>query len=243
MARHHFVADLHLRAEDTTTLARAVAYFDSLAGADAVYVLGDLFEYWVGDDQPLGALTSLVEALARLSASGTELVLMHGNRDFLVGEGFAAGVGARLERGDRLLIELDGIPTVLLHGDTLCTHDEAYQSLRREVRSAAWQRRFLDRPLDARLAFATDARRRSDADTHVKDGRTTDVSPEAVEQLLQETGASLIVHGHTHRPAEHWSRLDGRWIRRLVVGDWHPHGGIVAASEPGRCALEPAAGA
>jgi UDP-2,3-diacylglucosamine hydrolase len=216
-----FISDLHL-CEERPATTRAFRAF--LAGparaARTVYILGDLFEYWVGDDDGEAPFNRQVsEALAALAASGVDVFLLAGNRDFLVGERFARQAGLRL-LADPTLIELTGRRVLLTHGDTLCTDDRAYQAYRVQVRDAAWQRSFLARPLSERRHIVEDLRRRSEAAKRDKASEIMDVNGGAVDALLREWGYPTLIHGHTHRPARHLHEVDGHPCERWVLADW-----------------------
>ncbi len=232
-------ADLHLdpaRPELSELAARWFAH--EVTGADALWLLGDLFEAWIGDDafdalaDP--ALLRAVDGLRELAAAGTAVHLMHGNRDFLIGKDFARRIGAALHVEDEVRIRLAGRPALLLHGDTLCTDDIEYQRARPTVRSPAWQAEQLARPVPERLAIAAELRGRSARAPDRDDGSgrpgIVDVAPAEVDARFEATGVALMVHGHVHRPAEHTGPpgSDGEPTRRLVLGDWRADGATVA---------------
>lgn len=214
------ISDLHLDPELPAGIARFERFCAEVAAdADELWVLGDLFELWVGDDADDAAAASVRREFARLTDRGTRCLLMHGNRDFLLGEELARACGAELVP-DPTVIELAGAPAVLAHGDALCTDDAAYQALRRQLRSDAFRSEMLAKPLAERRAIGEDARRRSREANENKAEHIMDVNAEAVDALLDAHGADLLVHGHTHRPAAHnWTR-NGRDRRRLVLGAW-----------------------
>ncbi|MCW5625478.1 MAG: UDP-2,3-diacylglucosamine diphosphatase [Burkholderiales bacterium] len=221
-----FISDLHLtdaRPDLTDLLLRFLE--QSAPQAEALYVLGDLFEFWLGDDtldEPLNA--SVVRALRRLSDGGTRLAFMQGNRDFLAGTGFAAAVGATL-LPDPTLVDLYGVPTLLLHGDTLCTDDVAYQAFRRQVRNPMVQQQFLSLPLAARRQQVGQVRAQSEEQKQVKAMEIMDVTSTAVDDAIRAAGfPPRLIHGHTHRPARHEHRVDGHRCERWVLADWNTHG-------------------
>lgn len=221
MARTLFISDLHLSEERPETTRAFMAFIAGPAqGAEALYILGDLLEYWAGDDDieaPLAA--SVCEALAGLAERGTRVFFMGGNRDFLVGAGFAAR--ARFELlADPSEITLDGQRVLLSHGDALCTDDVAYQAYRRQVRDPQWLQGFLARPLAERKAFIDTLRKQSAMAKQEKSAGIMDVNREAVEALLRTHGHPLLVHGHTHRPARHLHLVDGVESERWVLADW-----------------------
>lgn len=226
-ARTLFVSDLHL-AEGRPALTRRFLGFlsNQARGAQALYVLGDLFDFWVGDDTLSDALNSEVSAgLAALAADGTDVNVMHGNRDFLLASGFAAAAHARLV-DDPLLVDLYGMPTLLMHGDTLCTGDHAYQAFRRHVRDPGVQRSFLDMPVAARRAQVGQTRAKSEQAKQEKDAAIMDVTATEVESALRRHGhPPRLIHGHTHRPATHMHVVDGRRTERWVLSDWHDAAG------------------
>lgn len=217
MGATYFASDLHLTAVGSS----AFDQFSELCGrvaADggALYLLGDVFEAYIGDDDDAPLVGAVAVALRRLADAGVELAFMHGNRDFLVGRDFAGRCGARL-LGDVEIIQLASRRGALLHGDALCTDDVQYQAVRRQLRDPAWQSAFLARPLEARRAFAQQARAESAAHTAMAAAEIMDVNAAAVSGLLTQTGADWIIHGHTHRPAVHDL---GAGRRRIVLGDW-----------------------
>ncbi|MFO7340021.1 MAG: UDP-2,3-diacylglucosamine diphosphatase [Lysobacteraceae bacterium] len=234
-----FVSDLHL---DPARPAITDLFLGFLRGeaarAQALYILGDLFESWVGDDDPSEAGVAVAAALRGLAASGVPVYFMRGNRDFLVGPAWAARAGLRI-LPDPAVVSLQGEPVLLMHGDLLCTDDTAYQAFRAQTRDPEWQRRFLAQPLEARLAFANQARQASMArQRELKSDRAafetiTDVTPATVETCLARYGVSTLIHGHTHRPAEHALTVDGRPCRRIVLGDWYEQGSVLRVDASG----------
>lgn len=224
-----FIADLHL---DPARPAMIEAFRSFCAGpartARAVYILGDLFEVWIGDDDDEPAWAGVVDALAALSASGVAVHFMPGNRDFLVGEDLLARTGMH-GLGDVERIELGGRPTLLCHGDTLCTDDTGYQDFRAQVRDPVWQRRFLARPLAERRAVAAGLRDDSGNAMSGKSAAEMDVNPEALRALCREHGVERIIHGHTHRPMHDEWHLDDRVVGRWVLADWFARGSMLRA--------------
>jgi UDP-2,3-diacylglucosamine hydrolase len=205
-----FISDLHLTAGDAETTRRFVDFMDGPArAADELYILGDLFEAWIGDDDDDPRLTPIVAALRRLTAAGVACALMHGNRDFLLGSRFCADTGTRL-LGDYERITLYGEPVLLTHGDLLCTDDTRYLTLRAELRAPAWQREFLGKSLAERRQIASDLRQLSATEIAQKSDDIMDVNQAAVERVMREHDVTLLLHGHTHRPAVHRFELDGR---------------------------------
>lgn len=220
-----FVADLHLSAEWPETAALFLAFLAGPARqARACYILGDLFEYWAGDDDLADPFNRRVcAALADLAAGGTRCHFLPGNRDFLVGAAFAAATGMAL-LPDGCVHDVAGRPTLLLHGDTLCTDDSEYQAFRATVRTAAWQRDFLALPLAERRQRIEALRQRSEAEKQVKAQALMDANPDAVAAAFRGHGVDRMIHGHTHRQATHTQVVDGRPCRRWVLGDWGASG-------------------
>jgi UDP-2,3-diacylglucosamine hydrolase len=229
-----FISDLHLCAS-RPEINRF--FFEFLRGparkAETIYILGDLFEYWAGDDDmddPFNA--SVVAALAECSRAGPALHIMHGNRDFLLGTTFADACEANLI-GDPHPLDLFKVPTLLMHGDTLCTDDRDYQEFRAKVRAPAWRKDFLALPLGRRKEQIEELRRRSESEKRLKTPELMDVNEGAVETVLREHGYPRLIHGHTHRPARHEHRVDGRTCERWVLADWYRTGSYLRCDECG----------
>jgi UDP-2,3-diacylglucosamine hydrolase len=228
MAPVLLAADLHL-ASDRPAMADRFRRFlaNEARAASALYLLGDVFEYWVGDDDaddPLYA--SVLADLAALARAGIEVYFLRGNRDFLFGPAAAERSGIRL-LAEPALIDLDGERTLLMHGDTLCTDDRSYQRYRAIARNGIVQRAFLALPRSARRAFAQGLRHTSDAHTQRKQPTIMDVNAAAVEAALRAHGYPRLIHGHTHRPARHEHLVDGRACVRWVLPDWYERGGYL----------------
>lgn len=221
-----FVSDLHLSPERPGITRAFVAFLEN-AEADALYILGDLFEAWVGDDDDSPFARSLITALAAARARGLSLYFQHGNRDFTVWRRFARETGVRL-LGDRELIEVGGRRLLLLHGDTLCTDDLAYQRFRRRVRHPLTLFALRHLPLATRRRIARRWRAASARHNRNKPEYIMDVNPEAVTATFRDSGADLLIHGHTHRPDRHDYRIDDRHCERIVLGDWTDAGGWFA---------------
>lgn len=222
-----FVSDLHLddsRPHIVELFERFLA--DEAHRADALYILGDLFEAWIGDDDDAPLPERVASALKALNDSGVPIHFIAGNRDFLLGRDYARRAGISL-LDDGTIIDLYGTPTLLLHGDTLCTDDAAYLAFRRQVRDPAWQRQFLSQPLAARRAFAQEARDASREHTAQTAMAIMDVNQGAVEAALRDAGVKRMIHGHTHRPAIHDFELDGAPVQRIVLGDWYEQGSVL----------------
>lgn len=228
MASSLFVSDLHLSEERPEANERFIAFVEDTAReAAALYVLGDLFEYWIGDDD-LGEPFNAVMAgfFASLVQGGVPVFLMHGNRDFLMGERFCRATGAQL-LADPAAVDLGGVKTLLMHGDTLCTDDLDYQGWRRTARSPQWQREFLSQPLEARRRTVGALRDKSREVIQAKPTEIMDVNDEAVRQAFRRHGVTRLVHGHTHRPGHHVLDVDGRRCERCVLPDWYGRGGYL----------------
>ncbi|HEY5993021.1 MAG TPA: UDP-2,3-diacylglucosamine diphosphatase [Gallionellaceae bacterium] len=216
-----FISDLHLSAYQPQIAQQFVRFIEQTAAqAEALYILGDLFEAWPGDDDLEDPFHGgIVQALNNLSSGGTRIWLMHGNRDLLMGPGMERACGATL-LPDPTLIDLYGQPTLISHGDQLCTDDQAYQAYRKQVHDPAWQRQFLAQPLAARKAFIAQLRARSQDEKQEKSSEIMDVNSAAVLGLLREHHYPNLIHGHTHRPGHHVLHVDGSTCERWVLGDW-----------------------
>lgn len=227
LTRTLFVSDLHLdesRPEATARFERFLA--EVVPGADALYILGDLFEYWVGDDSLQLPLPARAAAALRDAAKHVPVRLMHGNRDFLVARGFCEATGVALV-GDPVIVDLYGTRTLLMHGDTLCTDDTVYQAFRAKVRDPAWQLTALAQPLAQRIAMAQAMREQSEGAKQGKPMAIMDVTPAEVERAFAESGCTLMIHGHTHRPARHVYNVRGSERVRWVLPDWYEGGGYL----------------
>ncbi len=233
-----FISDLHLDAERPAITELFGRFLhDQARGAEALYILGDLFEAWVGDDDPSETGAFVADAVRAVVDSGTPVFFICGNRDFLLGQAYARRAGMAI-LPDPAVVLLYGQPTVLMHGDTLCTDDLAYQAFRTQTRHPHWQAQFLAQPLAARLAFAQQARAASKAhQSGLQDKGTmesiTDVAPITVAGTLARFGIDTLIHGHTHRPAVHDLDLDGRRGQRIVLGDWYEQGSVLRATTQG----------
>jgi UDP-2,3-diacylglucosamine hydrolase len=229
-----FASDLHLSEGDPATVAAFVEFLRGPARqAAALYLLGDIFEYWAGDDDDDPLNLQIANELNALSASGVSLYLMHGNRDFLLGEHFARAAGAAL-LADPCAIEAYGQRLLLSHGDALCTDDVAYQQFRTLVRQPAWQAQFLARPLADRKAEIAKVRMASEAAKQGKAAEIMDVNPLAVNRLLAEHPGCHLVHGHTHRPGRHSHEVQHAYRQHWVLPDWYAgKGGYLRADEGG----------
>ncbi len=233
------VADLHLcdsRPETSRLFLDFLA--QTTSRAENLYILGDLFEYWLGDDTlHLPLHEQISSALGKLAEQGTRVYFMHGNRDFLVAERFASASQATLLT-DPELVDLYGTPTLLMHGDTLCTDDTDYLAFRAQVRDPGWQSGFLAQPLAARVALAQQARGRSETAKQEKTAAIMDVNDHAVCAVLREYGYPRLIHGHTHRPARHTLTVDGHVCERWVLPAWFDGGGYLRCDAAGCRAVD-----
>jgi UDP-2,3-diacylglucosamine hydrolase len=228
-----FVSDLHLDAAYPDAARQFIALLRGEARtADALYILGDLFEDWVGDDEVDAHRTAIGIELRALGDSGVPCFVMHGNRDFLLGGQFAAQTGCQLLT-DPTIVELVGERVLLTHGDALCTDDHSYQKLRVNVRRPAWQRRFLRLSLATRRVVAGAARAGSQKHTQRSVPQIMDAAPAAVAAAMRACGVSKIIHGHTHRPAIHQFVLNGTPATRVVLGAWYEQGSLLRVSAAG----------
>jgi UDP-2,3-diacylglucosamine hydrolase len=228
-----FISDLHIDAARPAIIGQFLQFLEREAkNAAALYVLGDLFESWIGDDAPDSAQAAAIAGLRALTSSGVPCFVMHGNRDFLLSRQFCDMSGAQLLH-DPLIVTLYGEAVLVMHGDALCTDDRAYQRLRATVRDADWQRQFLALPIESRRALAGAARAGSQAHTAAMEHAITDVNPDSVAMALRAAGTSTLLHGHTHRPAIHALEVDGRPRTRIVLGDWYDQGSVLRWDQRG----------
>jgi UDP-2,3-diacylglucosamine hydrolase len=222
------IADLHLddsRPAITEVFERYLAS-EEVRCADALYILGDLVEAWIGDDDDATLPQRIARATRGVRDAGVPVYFMAGNRDFLLGDDYAARAG--MERlADGTVHVLHGRPTLLMHGDLLCTDDLAYQEVRRQVRTPQWQAQVLAMPLAARRAFAAQARQDSRAHTGSSQESIMDVNQATVRQAMRAAGVSRLIHGHTHRPGIQHFDLDGQPAERIVLGDWYTQGSVL----------------
>jgi len=228
-----FVSDLHLE-DSRPDITRAFFHLlDSLSGRfSELYLLGDIFEVWLGDDTPAACAAALADKLAGLSQSGIDVFLMHGNRDFLLGEDFTQRCGAKLIH-EPFCLSVAGKKTVLLHGDVLCTRDTDYLAFRQMVRNPVWQHAVLAKPLDERIAIGRELRDKSQQSGQQKAEYIMDVTEDAVTAMMEAYSAELMIHGHTHRPATHKVVLPkaNANATRMVLGDWYAQGWYILADE------------
>ncbi len=229
--RRLFISDLHLQ-DERSDITRAFCYFlDQIApGADELYLLGDIFELWIGDDYQSDLFADICPRLAALRTTGTRIYLQHGNRDFLLGASAAKQLSAELIPGS-LIIALPQGKTLLMHGDELCTDDLEYQTFRKQLRSAVWQQQFLAQPLEQRLVTARELRKTSRDANAGKADYIMDVNSDTVAQIMQQQDVDLLIHGHTHRPQIHHQQKDETGGIRVVLGDWHTDGWYILSDE------------
>jgi UDP-2,3-diacylglucosamine hydrolase len=222
-----FISDLHIDASRPAITEQFLSFLATEAKhAEALYILGDLFESWVGDDAADAAQAAAIAGLHSLTSHGVPCFVMHGNRDFLLAKQFCRMSGALL-LPDPLIVTVYGEPVLVMHGDALCTDDRAYQRLRATVREADWQRRFLALSIASRRALAGAARVGSRAHTATMEYAITDVNADSVAIALRSAGTATLLHGHTHRPAIHALQVDGRPCTRIVLGDWYDQGSLL----------------
>ncbi len=228
-----FVSDLHLEADRPDIADQFLKFLETEAlHADALYILGDLFESWVGDDDPNEHYAWIKQGLRKLSRKNIPVFFMHGNRDFMIGADFAAETAITI-LPDPCITEIHGQKVLLSHGDAYCTDDVEYQAVRKMTRDPQWQAMMLAKPLEERLAFAEQARAASQAHSGNIDQNIADVNQNAIENALREAEVSLMLHGHTHRPAVHEFEIDGQPAGRIVLGDWYEHGSVVRWDDDG----------
>jgi UDP-2,3-diacylglucosamine hydrolase len=222
-----FVSDLHLDAAAPEAVDQFLDFLRTdVADAEALYILGDLFEVWVGDDDPDPTKARVCEGLRALTATGVGCFVLHGNRDFLIGRDFCRRTGSRL-LADPVVADLDGERVLLTHGDALCTDDHSYQELRSTVRTPEWQRRFLALPVADRELIANQARAGSKEHTSRTIPNIMDVNQDAVSTAYRATKVRRIIHGHTHRPGVHDTAIEGEAAQRLVLGAWYEQGSYI----------------
>jgi UDP-2,3-diacylglucosamine hydrolase len=227
------ISDLHLQ-EERPDITRA--FLDLIAGrtrdARALYILGDFFEVWIGDDAMSPFQRSICQALRELSDSGTQIFLMHGNRDFMIGRAFCKAAGCTL-LPDPSVVELNGEPVLLMHGDSLCTRDEGYIRMRRYLRHPLTLFVLRNLPKSTRHKLARKLRNESRSQTRMKANDIVDVTPEEVPKVMEQFGVRTLIHGHTHRPAIHKLQIGDQAARRIVLGDWDKQGWAVQVDEQG----------
>lgn len=227
------ISDLHLE-EERPDISRAFLHFleTRACQAEALYILGDFFEVWIGDDAMTPFQRSIAQALRSLSGSGTRIYLMHGNRDFMLGKSFCRAAGCTL-LADPSVVELNGERVLLMHGDSLCTRDEGYMRLRRLLRNPFSLFVLRNLPLSARRKLARKLRNESRTQTRMKASDIIDVTPELIPRVLAEHRVRTLIHGHTHRPATHDLVVNGQTAQRIVLGDWDRQGWALQVDESG----------
>ncbi len=228
-----FISDLHLEADRPDIGKQFVAFLEGEArDADTLYILGDLFEFWVGDDDPNEHYAAMKSAMRALVDSGVPVFFMHGNRDFMIGVDFAHETGVQI-LPDPHPVELHGTSVLLSHGDAMCTDDVEYQQIRAMTRNPEWQAMMLTKSLAERLAFAAHARTESQSKNESSNGEIVDVNQDEVVKMIAEHGVEVLLHGHTHRPAVHDVDLGDRKAKRIVLGDWYEQGSVLRWDENG----------
>ena len=228
-----FASDVHLSGHRPAAVAAFSAFLSGpVRRADRLFLLGDIFDLWLGDDDHRAPHPEVEAALAETVSAGIPVDMIRGNHDFLLGGAFAERTGCRLA-DEPLVTEIAGERTVLLHGDTLCTRDAEYQAFRRYARDPDNQRAFLARPMEERAQEAARIRATSDTRTRLKPEDIMDVTDEEVMRVLSQSGATRMVHGHTHRPAVHDLELETGCAARIVLGDWYEQGTVAVWDEAG----------
>ena len=224
------IADCHLDGSRPGLNTLFTEFLHAIQGAGELWILGDFVEYWLGDDAGNPALNPVFDALAATQAAGTDVHLMRGNRDFLLGESFAERLGVKVHTADEVLIPFGDENVLLMHGDTLCTDDADYQQLRRLLRSEKWQQHFLSLSVQERIETAQELRSQSKAASADKSQDIMDVNDQQVRDTLARTEVHTLIHGHTHRPNTHALDVNAKRCERIVVGDWHDDHAVVAHS-------------
>ncbi|WP_318514663.1 UDP-2,3-diacylglucosamine diphosphatase [Photobacterium leiognathi] len=228
-----FISDLHLsasRPDMTACFLRFMA--EDTANIDALYVLGDLFEMWIGDDEESPFLQQIKQAFKTLTDSGIPCYFVHGNRDFLIGKRFSQQTGVQL-LPEHSVVDLYGKPTLLLHGDTLCIEDEAYQRYRKKVHNKFIQWLFFRIPLSKRIQIGEKFRNNSSKNNQMKSQSIMDVTASEVVRVMKEFHVDQMIHGHTHRPDIHSLTVDDKPATRIVLGDWYEHGSVLVVTPDG----------
>lgn len=233
-----FISDLHLAPERPDIIQLFIKFMDEQAAhAKTLYILGDFVEYWLGDDDEAKGLEPVFKKLKLASENGLNIFMMHGNRDFLMGEVLAKKCGFKLIN-DPHIVDLNGTPAVLMHGDTLCTDDIRYQELRKMLRNPEWQQDFLSKPLAERIMMAKALREKSAEETQNKAEDIMDVNADAVLNTFNNNNVELIIHGHTHRPNVHHINQNNKQLTRIVLGDWYKNGSVLEFTDVNNYQLE-----
>ena len=231
-----FISDLHLSQERPEITRCFIRFLNEQAiDAEALFILGDLFEVWLGDDMILPDYQDAITSLKKLTATGVPVYVMYGNRDFLMRKKFEELTGAQLIHEPHTIV-LQELPTLLLHGDTLCTDDTEYQKLRAMVRNPEWQNDVLSKSPVERLALAKQMRDISKEQTSQKETAIMDVNQDTVEQTMRDHNVRQLIHGHTHRPGYHQFALDDQPVQRIVLGDWYKTGNYLSC-DSNKCEL------
>lgn len=228
-----FISDLHLH-ESRPQITRAFFHFlhTQAINAESLYILGDFFDAWIGDDDDAELPQQVANELLALTRNGVTIYFMHGNRDFLLGDSYAKKSGMIIIP-EGTVIDLYGTATLLVHGDALCTDDKDYQAFRAMVRSAQWQQQVLAQPLAARRALAAQLRDKSQSMNSLKAADIMDVTPAEVVKQMEEAKVQVMIHGHTHRPARHKLLANNNPAERIVLGDWHDFAWCIRADSNG----------
>ena len=233
-----FISDLHLSAARPELTRRFLSFIDTRAQrAQRLYILGDLFDAYIGDDDNSAPNREVKAALKALSSTGTQIFFQHGNRDFLVGRRFCEETGAAL-LGDYAVIDVHGERALITHGDLLCSDDTLYQAARLRVRAEEWKQNALSKPLLLRQLYARWYRFKSGLDKSKKNAEIMDANPETVVEAMRGQGVHILIHGHTHRPAVHALEIDGRPARRFVLAEWNALGQVLCWQGAGRWTIE-----
>lgn len=234
MTQHiHFISDLHLSQDRPENTQRFLAYLESLGSSISdLYILGDLFDVWVGDDDPTPPNAVVKEQLSKLTSTGVNVYFLAGNRDFLIGKKFFSDTQV-ISLEDECVIDLFGVKTLLMHGDLLCTDDIEYQQFRQLTHTPAWQQDALSKPLEERLALAQYYRQESHLNKKDKSAGIMDVNETAVISTIEKNQAQRLIHGHTHRPNVHKHTVNGEQVERFVLAEWDHDGSVLDWSESG----------
>jgi len=234
-----FISDLHLAPERPQMIELFIRFADEIAAqADVLYILGDFLEYWLGDDDPAPAMKQVFDKLTELDEKhGTKIFFMHGNRDFLIGNKLADRCHFTLI-DDVHRITIKHQDALLMHGDTLCTDDVEYQKFRQLSRSEAWKQDILNKSLEERIQIALSLRAKSKQSTTEKEEYIMDVNQDATDNVFIENDISLLIHGHTHRPAIHHKTINGNVTTRIVLGDWYETGSYLRINDDSELRLQ-----
>ncbi|MDR3478685.1 MAG: UDP-2,3-diacylglucosamine diphosphatase [Gammaproteobacteria bacterium] len=228
-----FISDLHLEEARPDISAIFLKFLQQDAQkADALYILGDFFEVWIGDDDLSSFNVMIMDALAEATRNGLQIYIMHGNRDFLLGKSFCKRSRCQLI-SDEYVISIAGVPHLLMHGDTLCTDDTAYLKFRKKSRIWFFQKLFLLKSLATRKKIAADMREKSKAYTSTAPEKIMDVTQAEVERVMTKHNVQHLIHGHTHRPAVHEFNLNGSPATRTVLAPWHEYGSLLICDDDG----------